>query len=312
MRGLFLIALMTVAGAASAVQAGDVSAQRVWLGKARLFSNDAIGDGHDRWRTGSYTVSAIRGRSWDGSLPTGFGDLIEYRIRSEIIAPANLQNPVLGTDRPYVGALSFGAFTHMEAAGAQLSLGLDLVVTGPQTGLGTFQNNVHRAIGMRSIKVLGSQLGNAVYPTLNMEMGRDFTLPDTGRGRVAVRPFVELQAGVETFLRIGTDITFGPSGRGDFLVRDPTTGQRVSALKSDRPRGLSFLLGGDVAYVASSHYLPGSGGYIVTSPRVRLRAGFYKEGKRASVFYGLTWLGKEFKAQPSGQMLGSVTVRLNF
>jgi hypothetical protein len=48
--------------------ASSVAAQdRVTLGWGRMFTNDVFGDGKDRWKTGSYTVSRIRGASWDGT-----------------------------------------------------------------------------------------------------------------------------------------------------------------------------------------------------------------------------------------------------
>jgi len=304
MRHLLLVAVLFISSVTGA------TAGRVWLGHARLFTNDVIGDGHDRWRTGAYVVSRIRGTGWSGRLPSRLGQLIEYRVRSEIIAPANLQNPVLGTDRPYVGALSIGAISHMRAGGNDLALGLDMVFTGPQTGLGHFQSVLHQAVGMGSVKVLGSQIGNAVYPTLGMELARNVEIPS--RRRISVRPFLEAQAGVETFLRVGGDITIGRLGKGDFLVRDVTTGQRVTAIKSGDAPGVSFVLGGDVAYVWSSHYLPVSSGYTLQRPRVRLRAGIYHEASAGSIFYGLTWLGKEFVNQPTSQIVGSLTVRLKF
>ena len=34
---------------------------RTILGYGRLFNNDLIGDGHDRWRTGSYHFSVVTG-----------------------------------------------------------------------------------------------------------------------------------------------------------------------------------------------------------------------------------------------------------
>ncbi len=312
MRSILLVAGFLMIGGLLISQ--PVMAQnRVWLGQARLFTNDMLGDGKDRWRTGSYSISKIRGTRWDGTLPGGFGQLVEYRIRSEIIAPSNLQNPVIGTDRPYVGALTFGARSYMSLGGADMSLGLDLVVVGPQTGLGAFQSQLHAAIGMGTLKVLGSQIGNAVYPTLNMEIGRDIAVSGHRR-RILIRPFLEAQIGVETFLRLGGDITFGNAGSGDFQVRDVTTGYRNIAIKNqDRQRGLSFLLGGDIAYVQSSKYLPAASGYTLQNPRIRLRAGFYHEGERGSVFYGLTWLGKEFVNQKAaGQVVGAMTVRVAF
>ena len=43
-----------------------------------------------------------------------------------------------------------------------------------------------------------------------------------------------------------------------------------------------------------------------------LRTGIYVEEGQKSLFYGLTWLGREFQGQPSGQLLGSVALRLKF
>jgi len=304
-----LLAILLILASAVSVTAEE----RTWLGKSRLFTNDKLGDGQDRWRTGSYSLSFIRGTGWNGSAPSEFGALVEYRVRSEIIAPANLMNPAaIPPDRRYVGAISLGAVTHMQTGSTDVSLGLDLVVTGPQTGLGAFQSWAHNALGMGTPTVLGSQIGNAVYPTFSAEIARDFQVSADGARRISFRPFLETQVGVETYARIGGDVTFGNAGLGDFQVRDNPTGHRSIAIKGDRPRGTSFLLGGDVAWVQSSQYLPASSGYSVEVPRVRMRAGVYHEAKTASLFYGLTWLGKEFVNQPEGQVVGSFSVRMKF
>ncbi len=283
-----------------------------WLGQARLFTNDHLGDGQDRWRTGAYSVSFIHGTRWTGSNPDGFGELVEYRVRSEIIAPADLSTPVLGGDRRYVGALHFGAFTHMKTGTVDMSVGLDLVVTGPQTRLGEFQSWAHSALGMGDIQVLGSQIGNAIHPTISAELGKDFVLMNNSEHKIVARPFMEAQAGVETFLRFGGDITFGNIRKGDFQVRDTTTGHRSIAIKGDRARGPSIIVGGDVAMVAASRYLPTGSGYTVNTLRARVRAGVYKENEHGSLFYGLTWLGREFAGQPESQIVGSFSVRRKF
>jgi len=306
MRSLLFIMILLLGS--QSVYAGE----KTWLGRARLFTNDRIGDGQDRWRTGSYGISFIRGKDWTGDLPEKFGDLVEYRLRTEIIAPADLSNPVIGTDRRYVGAIHMGAFSHMKSGATDVSLGVDFVATGPNTGLGAFQTWAHNALGLKAPMVLGSQIGNAVYPTLSAEIGRNFTASLSPAHRVAFRPFAEAQIGVETFVRLGGDITLGHAGDGAFQVRDTTTGHRIIALKSQKNMGLSVLAGGDVAFVSSSQYLPVASGYTVTSPRVRLRTGFYYAGEKGSLFYGLTWLGKEFAAQPEGQLVGSVSLRLKF
>ena len=56
------------------------------IGTGRIFTNDYLGDNKDRWRTGSYAISVAKADGWDGSLPNGFGDLVEFRLRSDIIA----------------------------------------------------------------------------------------------------------------------------------------------------------------------------------------------------------------------------------
>lgn len=300
-----ILALVLIAGP-------GVAQERAWIGKARMFTNDKLGDGKDRWRTGSFSVSGIRGRAWEGDVPTGLGQLMEYRLMTEIIAPDDLTNPVLGTDRPFVGAIHLGAFSHFGLGAGEATLGIDLVVTGEQTGLGSFQSWVHQAIGMGATQVLGSQIGNAVHPTLVAAYGQDFDVGGDAPGRMAFRPFIEAQAGVETFVRIGGDLTFGALGSGDFLVRNNVTGFRNVAIKGTRSRSHSFIIGGDVAYVTNSKYLPVASGYTLVKPRARFRMGVYAEGRSASIFYGLTWLGREFANQPGGQIVGSMTYRMNF
>jgi hypothetical protein len=301
---LFLIFLTATTGA----QAGE----RTWLGKARLWSNDEIGDRHDRWRTGAYAISHIRGKEWTGKNPSGFGELIEYRVRGEVIAPRSLYTATPITDRRLVGVFQVGAFTHMEHKGLDVSLGVDLVFTGSQTGMAEFQSLIHQALGYTTTSILGSQLGNALYPTLNGEVSRQYQLSRNGARRIAFRPFVEGQIGVENYIRVGGDFTFGNAGMGDFQVRDVTTGQRNIAVKGGRKRGISYLLGGDIAYVQSSQYLPTALGPAVKNLRYRLRSGIYVEEGQKSLFYGLTWLGEEFEGQPEGQFLGSVSLRFNF
>ena len=306
MRFLLTVLLLALAGQPALADSWS------YLGKARLLTNDLFGDGQDRWRTGSYAVSYMFRRDGAKGHATHLLDRLELRFRSEIVAPANLQNPVLGTDRPYAGILGLGVFSHMETAGLEETLGVDLVVTGPQTGLGDLQSWVHNALGMSTPKVLGSQIGNGVYPALRLELGRSIPVRVMARHRASLRPFVALQAGFETYLRAGLDLTIGGFGPGRFFVRDVVTGQRSMVIRGRPPSGTALVMGGDLALVADSVLLPRSGGYTVTSPRIRLRTGFQKVTEKASIFYGLTWLGKEFVNQPEGQLVGALTIRARF
>lgn len=301
-RLLFAIAL-AVFGAASAQ-----AEQRVTLGWGRLFANDQIGDGRDRWHTGSYSVSRVRGPSWDGELPENFGEILEVRGHTSIIAPSSLTSPPAG-DRRYAGLLSFGLHSHFAWQGNEVALGGDLVLTGKQNGISGFHAWTHDVLGLTqpSPRVVKDQIGNAVYPTVVAEIGRTVALGQHAR----VRPFAELRAGVETLVRVGGDVTLGALGADDLLLRDPVTGQRYRAVEGTRDDGFSLTMGGDYAQVFDSALFP-SGGTAMSDDRYRLRAGVHWQGKRASTFYGVTYLSPEFDKQPEGQMVGALSLNLRF
>lgn len=288
---------------------GASDAQAEELGYGRLIVNDFLGDGHDRWRSGSIVGSHVFGPEWTGSLPHSMGEIIELRIMGQTLTPANLSSPAAG-DRPYAGALSVGAHTHFQSASAiEWTLGGDLTLIGPQTGLADFQNWLHDQLSIpgASSSVLSSQVGNAVYLTAVAEAGRSF---DIG-SNASLRPFAEARLGDETLLRAGFDLTIGHFGSNDILVRDPVTGQRYSTMP-DRPLGVSFLLGADTAYVDSSAYLPSSSGVGLENARHRVRAGINWQGKRHSVYYGASWLSPEFTAQAEGQIVGAIRIKIDF
>jgi hypothetical protein len=276
------------------------------LGWGRLFDNDALGDFHDRWHSGQYTVSVVRGPSWEGILPAQFGEILEYRFSGGTITPANLKSPA-ADDRRYVAPLSLGLHTHMDWRGFETSLGADLVLTGPQTGIGNFQSWLHGILDVPKPD-LSNQIGNAYYPTINAEMGRTFAMA----GTVTVRPFVAAQAGVETYVRAGGDLVIGSFGKGSLMLRDEVTGQRYRAVDGAHMPAMSFTLGGDVARVFDSAYLPSGGAVEASDTRTRVRAGVQWQGERASAFYGITYLSPEFDSQPEGQLVGSLNVNLRF
>lgn len=295
---VFLVAVTATSGAAQ---------QRETLGWGRLLTNDAIGDGKDRWRTGSYVLSVLRGPSWSGSLPSQPGAILEFRAEVETIAPADLvtANPL---DRRYVGALTLGVHTHFDMRGVETSLGLDAVIVGPQTGISSLHGDLHDVLGLPQPTVFGAQIGNDVFPTLTAEFGRSLDLG----GAAEFRPFLEAQAGVETMLRVGGDLTLGGMGRNGLLLRDGTTGQRYTGMAGSGPQGVSVVLGGDIAEVYDSEYfLPGDA-ITPSDSRKRLRTGVHWQGERGEAFYGVTWLGREFDEQVDDQVVGSINLRLKF
>lgn len=276
------------------------------LGWGRLFTNDVLGDGYDRWRTGAYTISLAYGPEWQGRAPERFGQLLEFRIRSELIAPQSLTAPPAG-DRRFAAALTFGVHSYARLGESDLRAGLDLTFTGPQTGLGELQNSIHESFGLPESTVLGNQIPDNAYASLSAELSRELRL-----GGARLRPFVELQAGVESYARLGADLTFGSYGQGALMARDITTGHLYQVVRSEQDKGFSFLIGGDLARVFSSEYLPEEDGYVLTDSRSRLRAGMNWQGENHGLFYGLTYLSEEFEGQPEGQFVGALQLRMFF
>jgi hypothetical protein len=279
---------------------------RSTLGWGRLFTNDSFGDGDDRWHTGSYGISVLRGTNWAGTLPARPGDILEFRAFGQIIAPSNLtvSDP---TDRRYAGTLALGVHTHFALGQTEATVGGDLVMIGPQTRLGQFQTDIHEAFGFVVPQVLDDQIGNKLAPTLSGELARSYRIAEN----VTVRPFIAAQAGAETLVRAGGDIVIGGAWDNSLMLRDTVTGQRYSGIDG-RALGFSLTLGADVAHVFSSAYLPSGGLVELSDSRTRVRAGMEWQGTRAGVFYGLTYLGPEFEGQDSGQVTGSLNVNFDF
>lgn len=285
--------------------------ERVTLGVGRLFTNDMLGDGRDRWHTGSYVASWMRGAEGTLGLPAGFGEVIEYRFSTRIIAPESLTAPAPG-DRRYAGLMSFGAYSHFSQDGVDLSLGSELVLSGPATGLAKFQTDIHDLFGLTapSGAVRAAQIATAARPVLAFEAARPIAFG--GMEGVALRPFVQGRAGDEAYLRAGVDLLIGPDFASGILARDETTGILYQTMPKAVGRGWSFLFGADATRVFQSAWLPSPGGPAPRSVRSRARAGLRWQGDHMGLFYGATWMGPEFAGQASGQVVGSLSLRWRF
>jgi len=278
------------------------------LGHGRLTANDLIGDRYDRWRTGSVASSFVFGPEWTGALPSRPGQILEFRFLGEIIAPRRLDLPNAG-DRPYSQALSFGLHTHFARAGWDFAVGADAVITGPQVRLLELQRALHDAARFNHIvspQVKAAQIPNGVHASAVLETGRDFVLG----GDTRLRPFLELRSGVEDLVRVGFDLAVGPVGRGELLVRDPVSGFRYRSVVGAED-GYTFVLGADIAKVGQSLYLPANRNQL-SEARTRARAGLHAQFGRWSTFYGVTYLGPEFKGQRGGQMIGALRISYKF
>ncbi len=293
--GVLVAAL--VAGAAA--QAGER------LGWSLAISNDSIGEFLDRWQSSSVQFGTFYGPAWTGQAPAGFGELLEYRLRTDILTPADLEAPEPG-DRRHAGILAFGVHSYATRGAFEVRGGADLVVVGPQTGLLSLQQELHKVLGFTVPTLDGFQIEDTARIDLSGEVGRVFEV-----GGSRVRPFAEAQIGSEDYVRAGFDVTFGRLGRGDQMVRAVTTGHRVPVgLGGDT--GFSVVVGADVARVVDSIYLPEGLGYELTPIRKRVRAGVHYGADPWDVFYGIAWLSEEFEAQPEGQIVGTFQVAWPF
>lgn len=284
-------------------------AGRVRLGYGRLINNDLIGDLKDRWQTASVVSSHIMGDNWQGQMPNEFGSILEYRFQAKIVAPGDVENPV-PNDRLYSTSISLGAHTHFSLGNGEVSVGGDVVITGPITGLPDLQTVIHDALGrdVPSTSTLNDMIPNGLHPGLVVEYGQPFALG----GGTELRPFAELRTGDETLIRSGVDLYIGGLTNNDLLIRDQVTGQRYRTARGGGLGGYGFVVGGDVAQMGSSIYLPSDRGPDMSENRARLRAGMMWQNADNSVFYGMTWLSKEFETQEEGQFVGSIRLNLEF
>lgn len=302
MRSFFvlLVLLMPFATVASA-QSTEL------LGVGRLFSNDYLGDGRDRYQSGSYVGSFVRGPSdWDGT-PQEIGTIREYRLRSAIISSDGIGEAP--GDRPYAGVLSFGVHSHFGEDTFRGSVGVDVTAVGPQTGVSRFQEGAHDTFGLSQVRFTDSQLDDAVYLGLTAEAAEVLYLP---YGFTA-RPFAELQFGPEDIARFGADFFVGSDIASEILIRDVATGQLYQGTGHEDNSGFALVVGADLAAVSDSVYLPEDRGAIASDTRGRLRAGVHWQGEGdTSAFYGVTYLSPEFDEQPEGQFTGSLKLNFNF
>ena len=298
---ILLIVLLIPLGHATNAQSSEL------LGVGRLFTNDYLGDGRDRYRSGSYVRSYMRGPyDWDGT-PQEFGVIREYRLRSSIIASDGIGRAP--GDRPYVGALSLGVHSHFGEGTFRGSAGIDVTAVGPQTGVSRFQKWAHDQLSLEQVRFTQHQLSDNFYLGLTAEGADNLRLSD----KITARPFAELLIGPEDLVRFGADVFVGSDIASDLLIRDTATGHVYRGTENTDFAGLAFVVGADWAVVADSVYLPESRGVTAKDRRGRVRAGVHWQSRNAtSLFYGLTYLGPEFEGQPEGQLTGSLKLNFNF
>ncbi len=303
---LTLILAMLGTLALSPGSAWSEDSDRTFLGYGRLFTNDLLGDGHDRWQTGSLQTSRVWGPRRQDIVPETFGDLLELRITGQVAAPWDLTRTTAG-DRRFATALTFGVHTHFKPNNWQYSLGLHASIIGKKNGIEAMQSKIHEAVGADQLSdfTSSSQIGNQTVLGFTGEASRQIQLSE----RVNVTPFIEARKGLEDMIRVGGDLRISTIGQKDFYVRDGVTGTLYPTVIHPE-EGTAFIIGADTAWVEGSRLLPDNDWATLTQERHRVRLGLLRKGERFSGFYGLTWLSPEFDEQGSGQVVGSL--RLDF
>ncbi|WP_170765450.1 lipid A-modifier LpxR family protein [Ruegeria lacuscaerulensis] len=275
--------------------------------KSSFFTNDFFGDGQDRWRSASYTLFF----GFEGEKTGGVAH--DFRARAEIISPWGAKSQPTDDDRPYVGLLGFGVFANDSYGEWQYNAGAEVLFTGEQTHIADFQQGFHDLTGIAGYlpnDMPHEHVGDSVTGMVSAEIARGYVLSDS----FYFRPFVGVQAGYETFGRVGVDLLIDGYANAQRYVRDPISGflQPSSPERASKMNDMSFLLGADYTYVTHSDFFPDWSDVEMTKSRFRARAGVQVRIRKVSTFFGLTYLSKEFESQVESQTIGVLSLEFPF
>jgi Uncharacterized protein conserved in bacteria (DUF2219) len=276
------------------------------LGFSRFLVNDALGDGKDRWQTGSYVMSIVKGPKNASLHHKDPGRIWEFRVSASIISPSSLSSQG-EPDRPYVTTIGIGARNHFDVGSIDGFIGVDLYAIGPQTHLDQFHADFHEILGIRPPLGIENQLANDFYPTLILEVGDAIELGPSA----TLRPFLEAQIGIESLVRAGLDVTLNTSGNVDLWLRERVTGQRYVGAGMESGSSFALTLGADIARVLDSAFFP-SGGPTMEGTRNRVRVGMFWTEQDTVIGIGLSTLSPEFVGQAGRQVVGSVQIQFQF
>ncbi|SOH93054.1 hypothetical protein SAMN06273572_101908 [Monaibacterium marinum] len=306
-----LTAVVTLCPIAASADGFSLGGQ---IGSIGNFTNDAIGDGNDRWQSASYQ------RSWfyNGNVFAP-DDAVEFRLRGQIVSPWTGQsdyvdpaNPGAGAvsrNRSYGSALGFAAYAHTRTGAFETRIGAELLVIGGQTGLHSLQHQAHDLLGLDSSydgrNRNDPRISNSIGGTVEVEFAANYSIQNEFR----VRPYALAQAGSETTVRFGSDFIFGPLAVSDEhrWTRDAVTGMPLTAGMHDI-EGFSFIAGADIGHAESSYLFPNNSQVDIEETRVRARLGVQAKIGMFSVMFGQTWMSEEFDGQDEAQRIGSLSI----
>ena len=294
---------MVVFALSTSAQAGGAQGME-YSGSVGSFSNDAIGDGRDRWQSASYQRSFIFDKNDAGMMQQ-----IELRGRAQIVSPWTSSRQE--QDRPYSSVLGFGAFAHGDLIGLESHVGGEIVVQGDHTGLPAFQSGAHDFLGLDKSydpeNTSDEHVSDRVTVRGEAGLAKSFR-PFEG---VLFRPYGFIAIGADESATIGMDVVLGSLAQSSSWTRDHVTGQLLTH-QADTKEGFSFVAGIDATRVLSSMHIPEESAVApeVTQTRARIGAQLYVGA--ADVFFGQTWLSEGFVGQSDTQRVGTLSVSFNF
>ena len=315
----------------SFVQAQEAPPRLDWVagsagGAAILGHNDYFGDGADRWLSGGAVLSvALPDSRFFDEPPLGAPGFVTLEAGFRSFTPEDIaaRAPV-PNDRPYAayayGSVGLAAGRQGRALGLaaiiQDHLRLEIGASGPFLGFEGAQNGIHQAMSLPKALGWDNQIGNEFYGEIRAErMWRMFG--EAGGLETEAAPFVRLDLGTaENAATAGLELSVGAGLGRDLRLRETALGGTYAPVRAEGAFWRLFV-GGDVKAVATDATLDGA--FFRDGPSIaketvrwRLRAGGEAGLGRATLGYGLHLLGPEFEGQGGPQLIGAVSLSVNF
>lgn len=296
---LFLLFTLLLAAPAKSQDRPD------YRGEVGSLTNDYFGDGHDRWRSGSYQRSY-----YSEGRRSQWADGIELRARSEIVTPWTPSRQP-GGDVPYSTALGAAVLLHNRVLGFDTRLGGEVLLMGDASGMERVQSTFHDTLEMGSSFDPSrhdlDRVENGVALRFGSEIGRVVTLGPTHM----LRPYIDASFGADQSAGAGLDFVAGPLAGARIWTRDVVTG-RLLTPQVNQIGGTSWVAGWDVRAVEKSVHFPDHSAVTLAPIQKRARIGVQVSSGVANFFFGQAWMSPTFEEQAEPQRLGMLSVAFIF
>lgn len=287
MKHLVMVAIFCTLGT-SAVQ-GEVYSSGIMY-------NDTFDLQNDRWQTGSYQKSLVFGQD-------------EFRLRTEISAPSNLERPDTHNDRVYASILSLGYYKHHEISNTYWNYGITLNAVGSKTQLHNIQNTIHKVLGLNvPIGIDETIIGNDMFLGSQAEIGMFLSIG----GIREIVPYFRVETGIQDKLSIGADFVL-VRDQNRVLIRDRLTEQPIYEFSDRDQWEVKPFAGLTYSYVASDYALDHNSSNVqLTNNQYKLRGGIYISKGNLGISIAPTIMSPEFRGQSESQLTIFSSVSVNF